>query len=247
MIARAANPKRGVRAYQAFDYINTTFFDRDLPTPFILWTVTEWGRCLGSSRLSTPAIVRLHPGLLGGQELCPGERPETKMVWSIPYRWLGLPLTFDVLLHECIHLSVMQRVGGARGPTSHNNPQWIAEVNRSAPLLGLDITAGRSKPMRVLIDGQWTKTGKPATKVVRGTEGTLSFDAVARFPRGVRQHLGQTTWYTDRRLPFPHVFDPVAAPCVAVTPNQMLQEEALGQQQQMQANTREQHQEGVSL
>ena len=193
LIARAANQNLGVWAYQAFDYINATFFAGELPTPFLLWTVTEWGGCLGNTRTSTPAIVRLHPGLLGGQKLGPGEHPETKTVWRIPYRWLGFPLAFDTLLHECIHISVAHRLGGARGKTSHNNPQWIAEVNRIAPTLGLAITAGRSKPMRVPIEGQYTKTGKPATKVVRGSEGTVPFDAVSRFPYGVRKHLGQTS------------------------------------------------------
>lgn len=227
LIARAANQDLGVWAYQAFDYINATFFDGELPTPFILWTVTEWGGCLGNTRPSAPAIVRMHPGLLGGQKLGPGERPETKTVWGIPSRWLGFPLAFDTLVHECIHISVAHRLGGARGTTSHNNPQWIAEVNRIAPLLGLAITAGQSKPMRVPLDGHVTKTGKPATKVVRGSAGTVPFDAVARFPYGVRTHLGQTSWFTDRRLPFPHVFDPLSASGGAVTPNEVLQAEAI--------------------
>ncbi len=207
LLSRAADHKYGIWAYQAFDFINATVFDGELPTPFILWTVTEWGGCLGNTQPSTPAIIRMHPGLLGGQKFQPGERPETKKVWNIPWRFLGLTQAFDLLLHECIHVSVEHRLGGAKGPTSHNNPQWIGEVNRIAPLIGIDITAAESKPMRVPIEGQFTKTGKPATRVKRGTTGTVPFDTVARFPYGVRIHLGLTTWYTDKHLPFPHVFD----------------------------------------
>jgi hypothetical protein len=207
LISRAADGKFGLWAYQAFDYMNSTFFDGELPTPFILWTVTEWGGCLGNTQPSNPAIIRLHPGLLGGQKIGPGENWQTKKVWNIPLQFLGLAMAYDTLLHECMHISVEHRLGGTRGKTSHNNPQWIGEVNRIAPMLGLDITAAPSKPMRVPIEGQFTKTGKPATRVKRGTEGTVPFKAVSTFPYLVRIHLGLTTWYTDKRLPFPHVFD----------------------------------------
>jgi hypothetical protein len=190
LLSRAADHKYGIWAYQAFDFINATVFDGELPTPFILWTVTEWGGCLGNTQASTPGIIRLHPGLLGGQKCCPGETLDTKTVWSIPYRWLGLKMAYDVLLHECIHLSVRHRLGGATGKTSHDNPQWVGEVNRIAPMLGLTITAGRNKVMRVPIEGQFTKTGKPATKVKRGTDGTVPFVAVSGFPYAVRKHLG---------------------------------------------------------
>lgn len=202
LISRAADGAWGVWAYEAFDYINATFFSAELPTPFLLWTVTEWGGCLGSTQPSTPTVIRLHPGLRGFQ----GD-PDKKTVWGYPRALLGLPFAYDTVLHECIHMSVAQRLGGARGPTSHNNPQWIAEVNRIAPMLGLNISAGRSKLMRVPIQGQFTKTGKAATRVVRGTEGDIPFDAVARFPRAVRIYFGAIDWYLDKRLPFPHVFE----------------------------------------
>jgi hypothetical protein len=56
----------------------------------------------------------------------------------------------DVLIHECIHVSVRYRLSGpSAGDSSHNNPEWIAEVNRIAPLIGLSgVDAAMSKPVR---------------------------------------------------------------------------------------------------
>jgi predicted SprT family Zn-dependent metalloprotease len=46
----------------------------------------------------------------------------------------------DVLLHEMIHQRVHQ-TGGWEGENSHNNTQFVNEVNRIAKLLGLDLKA----------------------------------------------------------------------------------------------------------
>jgi hypothetical protein len=199
VVAGAHDGDYGVWSYQAFDYVNATFFGGALPTPLILWELTPWGGCLGLTRPSTPPLVRLHPGLLGGA----GEEPP----WGIPRELLGFAYVLGVLLHECIHVRV-DSLGGWRGqgPTSHNNARWIAEVNRIAPLLGLDIRAGRSKATRIATEGPPGKNGKPPTKVVRATESTVPFAAVATFPDGVRRHLGLTDYYRQP-LPFPHVFE----------------------------------------
>ena len=36
----------GTFAYQAFDYLNATYFDGTLPTPLITWALTAHGRLL---------------------------------------------------------------------------------------------------------------------------------------------------------------------------------------------------------
>jgi hypothetical protein len=50
---------------------------------------------------------------------------------------------------EPFHVHVFAQGGYGRGPTSHNNPLWVAEVNRIAPRLGFAVTAGRSTTKRV--------------------------------------------------------------------------------------------------
>jgi len=227
-IAAQHDGKEGVWAYQAFDYCNATFFDGRLPTPFISWGLTPHGHCLGLTGHATPPYIQLHPGLLAVHtQTFPDGREKTSN-WSIPAAWLGPVYAFDVLLHECMHVAVMclhgrghdSASGGDGGSprcpcgpswksgTSHNNPHWLAEVNRLAPLLGLPVVAARSKTRRVPIDGaEPGKRGKMPTRVVRATESTVSFDALSRFPSGVRVELGLTSCYTDKTLPFPHALE----------------------------------------
>jgi hypothetical protein len=142
-----------------------------------------------------PPRIWLHPALLGGAT--------TEMPWGINPACLGLRYALDVLLHECIHVAVAHLHGGQSGPTSHNDPAWIAEVNRIAPLLGFGLTAGRSTTRRVPTDGPPGPRGKPPTKVARVSEGDIAFEWVARFPYGYRHHLGTTSYYYGRSLPFP--------------------------------------------
>ena len=79
-----------------------------------------------------------------------------------------------------MHASVHYRLGGYNGSSSHNNDAWISEVNRLAPLLGFrNVEAGRQVPKRVAIPGEFTKTGKPATKVQKVSLGNVPFAAAA--------------------------------------------------------------------
>jgi hypothetical protein len=198
LIAQMHDGERGVWSYQAFDYINATIFGGELPTPLILWELTPWGGCLGETMRSTPPIVRLHPGLLGGS----GDEPP----WGISRTLLGRAYALDVLLHESIHVRVNSMGGwGGRGQSSHDNDLWVAEVNRIAPLLVLDIHAGRSKTKRIPIDGPPCPKGKPPTKVVRWTDGTVPFDTVASLSNIVRRHLNLSECYRQP-LPFDDVF-----------------------------------------
>jgi hypothetical protein len=94
--------------------------------------------------------------------------------WGFAPDLLGARFALDTLNHECIHVSIHYRLGGGEsGESSHNNPEWIAEVNRIAPLIWLDgIDAGMSKVVR---------EGK---KVKRKSLGNVPYDpAVCKFPR----------------------------------------------------------------
>jgi hypothetical protein len=192
----------GVFVREAYDYINQTYHEGGLPPALVLWALTAHGHCLGltkADRRKMPLIL-LHPSTLGGTEKANpwGKRPDV----------LGRCYAYDVLFHECIHVKVEYVLGGWRGKplgaSSHNNPLWVGEVNRLAPVLGLGgIKASVSRARRVPIPGQTSKTGKPASRVVRGTEGDVPFDVISRFPYSFRSHLGLTDYYVRNELPFP--------------------------------------------
>jgi len=188
-VARHFYGKRGAWCYQAFEWINRTLFFDELPYPLIVLGLTAHGACLGltSSPVDQGKVptILLHPSLWGGTE-----RADP---WGIAADLLGPRYVLDVLIHECIHVSVNYRLGGrSKGDSSHNNPEWIAEVNRIAPLIGLpDVRAAMSKPKR---------EGK---KIVRRCDGNIPFEAASRFPHLVRQLRGQLNYYRDRSpLPF---------------------------------------------
>jgi hypothetical protein len=188
-VAHHYEGERGEFAYRAFDWINGELFAGELPTPLIVWTITAHGRCLGLTRSSKrPPKIILHPSTLGGTE-----KPDP---WGLRPDLLGWAYAFDVLVHECIHVSVAYRLGGAKGPTSHNNPQWLAEVERLAPLLGLEgLRVARSKTKRVrLEDGR--------SVVRRECSASVPYKALATFPYGVHKALGELDHYRDNRLPF---------------------------------------------
>jgi hypothetical protein len=198
----------GEFGYQAFDWINATLFNGRLPLPLILWELTAHGKCLGwtSSRRDRSPRIQMHPSTLGGTEKA---NP-----WGVPSSVLGPAFALDVLIHECVHVSVAYLLGGAKGPTSHNNPQWVAEIQRVGALLGLDFRAGRSVTKRVPLEsGELGLSGKPKTRTVRVIEdgASVPFEAVYTFPHGVRRELGQAgAYYTADRLPFDNV---LTGPC----------------------------------
>jgi len=207
LIAEYYSPRFGRWAYRAFDVINSTFFDDRLPRPLIQWAITGYGHCLGLtaaglSRRDRP-IITLHPSIMepvgGGPLQGGGAGP-----WGIDHRWFGPLFAFDVLIHESIH--VAQSVLHDRDPDepSHNGPTWIAEVNRLAPVLGLEgVQAGLNRPKRVPVPGRTTKTGKVATEVRRVDEGNVPLKAHSRFPYGVRELLGTADeYYRGGELPF---------------------------------------------
>ncbi len=206
---------RGALAYEAFDHINTTFFDDRLPTPNIQWLITPYGRCLGFTSPNVtnrvPPLVALHPALLGGGM--------SNNPWGVAQKYLGACYAYETLLHECMHVAVHCLMGGNTGPTSHNSPEWVSEVNRIAPMIGLGgINAAMSKPKRVAAESGLTKTGKPATTVKRVSDGNIPFGAVASFPFGTREFLGDLGIYERNELPFvssvPHYNGRVTHSCM---------------------------------
>lgn len=187
IIAAHYHGKRGAWIYDAFDWINANLFAGELPYPLLVLGLTAHGGCLGwtASPANKPPTIMLHPSIWGGTEK---DDP-----WGIAPDILGTRYAFDVLIHECMHVSVKYRLGGpSAGDSSHNNPEWIAEVNRIAPLIGLsDVYAARSIVKR---------KGK---KIHRDCVGNIPFVAAARFPHAVRKLRGQLEYYRDRsKLPF---------------------------------------------
>lgn len=181
-VAAAAYGPRGRWAYASFDVINERYFDGELSTPWIQWAITPHSACLGSTGVRRDAVpvITLHPSILGGTE--------KKDPWEVPARHLGRAYAFDVLVHELMHVAVVLHRGHVTKPgeTSHNNPAWIAEVNRIAPLLGFgDLKAGRS---RVVREGQ---------RVFRACDGDVPFRAASGFPQSYRKHLNALGYYSQ--------------------------------------------------
>jgi hypothetical protein len=196
LVAETYYGSQGIWLCNAFEAINRAYFANELPYPHLTIEITAHARCIAWCELSErPPRIAIHPTLFGFREK---ENP-----WGYPTEWLGPPLAFDSLLHECLHVSVHYRLGGAHGPTSHNNSQWVTEVNRLAPLLGFqDIKAARQVATRVAVDRELTQQGKAKTKVVKVCDGNVPFRAVATFPRGLREHLGTAAeYYTAGKLP----------------------------------------------
>jgi hypothetical protein len=165
--------------------LNEALFAGALSTPLIQLALTAHGNCLGQTRVgSGRPIITLHPSLWGGTE--------RTNPWGLDASLLGPRYACDVLIHECLHVSVEGRVGRGRGSTSHNCDGWVAEVTRVAPMLGLaGVVAARSLTKRV------------GSRTFKTTDGTIPFKAVATFPYGARKARGELAYYRLRDpLPF---------------------------------------------
>jgi hypothetical protein len=200
LIAEYYSPRHGRWAYRAFDAINSAFFEGRLPRPLIQWAITSYGACLGLTEIRDRPIITLHPSIME-----PSFDPDRiKGPWGFEQPWFGPAFAFDTVLHESIHVAqhAIHR-DMPPGETSHNCESWVFEVNRLAPMLGLrGIEAGLNKPKRVPIEDEFTKTGKPATRVARVDEGNVPLAAHSSFPRGVRKFLGTAdAYYRAGQLP----------------------------------------------
>jgi hypothetical protein len=210
VVAQESWGPKGVWAYDTYTFINERYFFGLLPWPHIIWGLTPHGRCLALTAggvepdgALAPPLLLLHYSILGGTE----KRDPWRKSFHLDPSYLGPALAFDVLLHECIHVYIRYCRGGGSGPTSHNDPKWVAEVNRLAPLLGMQgVQAGLSKVKRVPNPQRESNARSPATKVTRYTEGNIPFAATAWFPLGVRLHLGDAPHF------YPHNTLPPGAP-----------------------------------
>jgi len=179
-------------------------FSGELPETLLLWDLTEHGHNLGWCRSSEqgPPIIKIHPATVSPAEW---RYLFNSGPWSIPMSHVGLCFAYDVLLHECTHACVEYLRGGWRDSphcrsywTSHNNPAWIAELNRLAPALGYrgdPFTLKR--PRRVAVPGQFTRSGKPVTRTQLCQDGNAPNPE--HFP-----HLlpHREKFYVSNKLPF---------------------------------------------
>lgn len=179
----------GTFFYDAYTFINREYFGGDLPVPLLTVGITSYGACIGWTKANTERhpIIKLHPSTLA---------PANDGTWGGARH--GLPVAYDVILHELTHVSVEYLVGRGAGDTSHNCDGWISEINRLSPLIGLDgIDAGRTVAQRVPVDGEFTKTGKPLTRVAKVARGNVSQRLLGRWPHDLR---GDDYW--DLPMPF---------------------------------------------
>jgi hypothetical protein len=188
-------------AYRAFEYINTTFFADRLPEPLIVWDLTSYGHCLGWTRSPEdgPPIIKLHPSLVAPAEKRRSQ--DRKRVWTTPVDLLGYCYAFHVLLHETVHVAVNYLLGGIdshpdwkKGWSSHQNPLWIAEINRIAGIMGVNVTYDMKKYRRVPT-GAVNAKGRAITK--------LKYECDGPDPEHFPENLpGAKDFYRKKKLPF---------------------------------------------
>jgi hypothetical protein len=156
----------GAWAYDEWARLNELYFEGRNEAGPIIWGLTPHGKRLGHYQPERNEIV-LHTSLV---------TPSDGTAWGI--RHLGKKYASDVLLHEMMHQRIHQLslpVRGYSNDSPHNNQHWVDEVNRIAPLLGLDVKAQLVKQRRIAGKVQWA-----------AEEGYLSRDELARFPHSVR-------------------------------------------------------------
>jgi len=162
----------GTWLYDTWANHNQACFDGRLTPCGIVWGITAHGGSLGHYSWALN-VITLHTNLIMHREkLDP---------WGIGGK-LGERYASDVLLHEMIHQSnnqyypdEMARVSADHNLTSHNNEFWVSEINRIAPLLGLDIKASLIKRKRVDGKQKWLPE-----------DGCISRDELSRFPHPLK-------------------------------------------------------------
>lgn len=121
----------GAWVFDEWKKLNDTFFYGENIVGEIIWGSTPQDRSLGYYSPGENLIV-LHKTLMRPVY------PTNDLKWE--FRHLNKRKASDVLLHEMIHQRVHQ-TGGWEGENSHNNEQFVNEVNRIAKLLNIDIKA----------------------------------------------------------------------------------------------------------
>ena len=170
----------GTWAYDAFDKLNEQFFEGKLTLPIIQWAPTEWGSCYGKYLPEYQKII-LHPSLLRkGSKAWGPINPLTRMRES--NQLLGVKFAEHVLLHELMHHKNSLDYGVLAPQLEeekHNNQPWVDEINRIAPLLGLNIKAHICTQKRFKKPGE-KGPGKP--RVAPPDSSYIDFEFVYSFP-----------------------------------------------------------------
>lgn len=169
----------GTWAYDTFEKLNEQFFANRLSLPVIQWGLTPWGESYGYYMPSWHKII-LHPSLLqkGGTAWAPWN-PLTRQKET--NKLLGVKFAEHVLLHELMH-HANYLDNGILDPQlkdSHNSQPWIDEINRIAPLLGLDIKAHVCKQRRFKEPGQ---KGPGKVKLAPPDSSFIDYEFVYSFP-----------------------------------------------------------------
>jgi hypothetical protein len=162
--ARILWPRWGEWAHDEWKRLNETYFGNELKPCGILFGLTPHGRALA---FFSPAdrTITLHPSLLD---------PKSASPWRLG-EMLGERFCSDGLLHEMTHQGIHQRGGRQTGYSSHDCQEWVDEVNRISPLLGLDGRAALVRQRRVRGTVKW---------VVE--PGCLTREMLAEWPHSVR-------------------------------------------------------------
>jgi hypothetical protein len=155
----------GAWVFDEWKHLNDAFFYGENKIGEIIWGSTPQDRSLGYYSPNENLIV-LHKTLMRPVY------PTTHLKWEPCH--LNKRKVSDVLLHEMIHQRVHQ-TGGWKGENSHNNSQFVNEVNRIAKLLGIDIKAK-------VIQGQ-TLHSQPTPSV---NSGCLKTEELLNFPYSSR-------------------------------------------------------------
>jgi hypothetical protein len=133
----------GTWAAATWTHLNIDHFDGRLRYHGIVFGLTPHGKNFGHTQPEGlwPGRITLHPSLL---------RPRGA-AWGSYFSQLGSRFAEDVLLHEMVHVRLVER-GEERDDRDgcHNIEPWCAEIVRITPQLGLPtIKAVPVKPRRV--------------------------------------------------------------------------------------------------
>ena len=157
----------GAWVFDEWKKLNDAFFYGENIVGEIIWGTTPQDRSLGYYSPAKNLIV-LHNTLMRPVY------PTSNLKWEL--RHLNKRKVSDVLLHEMIHQRVHQS-GGWEGENSHNNEQFVNEVNRIAKLLGINIRA------KVIQRETTHDKKKPGIE-----PGCLNLKELSNFPYSSRNH-----------------------------------------------------------
>ncbi len=155
----------GAWVFDEWKQLNDTFFYGENIVGEIIWGSTPQDRSLGYYSPDENLIV-LHKTLMRPVY------PTNDLKWE--FRHLNKRKASDVLLHEMIHQRVRQ-AGGWEGDNSHNNEQFVNEVNRIVKLLDINIKA--KVIQREINQGKTTPNVEP---------GCLNLEELSNFPYSSR-------------------------------------------------------------